>query len=593
LVFGWLLPAHQTAAQDTKGKDESRIRIVIARAEPFRKDIKSIIELAPGNLKKQAQNVDDNLEPFQEGVEPEKPIGIDVIFAPKETLMQLIVPVIKLQGKAGFIGNIQGFQYKVAGPDNTGLYTITERAAGGGAKKATPKIAGKAAPKNAPAAPAKPHYMRESKKYAIISPRQSDVPANFADPLPDLKKIIGEHDLAVRIENDAKSLEKRRANFDEYRDQIEAAIKFKRGEAEADFEMRRLAAKQQLAEAERFLIESQLIDIGWTTDMKKKDGHGDLRLEALPKTSLEDSIQLLVQESSYFANVELHKHPAIALKANFAIDDLRTEHAKALYEAMRPVAKLRIEDRPKLTDDGKKAANEAFNKLLDMFEDARQNLKLLDMVIDLHAAKEKHTLVCGIRVVDGTKAVELIELMPKIREGWAIKTDIEEHGGVKIHSIGIAEHRLDEFKSLFAGEPIFYIGTSEKVVWGAAGENALDELKAAIDATQKEAPAKVDPEFFSLKANFGPLVELASILRSKEPKKVPEDKDEKAAQDDLDKQLKKIKKFAEDSFGGCDVALQATLRRDGDVVIGEMSIQECVLQFLGSAVANWAAENLQ
>jgi len=574
-----VVAAHEWSA----AQDESRIQVILSGAKPFRDDLKAIIGMAPGNLKKQANNVDETLESFQQGLDPELPIGLDLIFGEK-LIYQPVMPIKTFEGKVGFLANLKDFGWKIAGPDAGGLYTITEPppAPPRGVKKAQPKAA----------APAEPYYMRHIHQHAVISPRKADLPVNLANPGPGLKMLLGPHDLVARIEGDDKTLQKRRNTFAEFRKQIEAAIKFKRGESEAEFELRKLGVAQNFNEAERFLIESKLLEIGWTTDMAKKDGRGVLRLEALPKTSLEDSVHLLVKDPSYFANVTLHDKPVLALKVNFAIDDMRSQHAKELYAALRPVMKLKIDERPALSEDGKKAAKETFNKFLDMLEAARA-LKVLDVFVDLHAAETKHTLVCGIRCVNGDDAIPLIEAFPKIREGWEIKTAIEEHGGVKIHSIGVAEHRKEEFESLFAGPRVFYIGTSDKAVWGAAGVNALAELKAAIDQSQQPAPEKADPVFLSIKANFGPLVDLIHVLREKEPKKPAEDKEAQEAAEQLEKTLAKINKFAKDSFGLCEVALEGVMRREGDAVTGEMSVHECVLQFIGSVAANWAAENLE
>jgi hypothetical protein len=579
-VLGW------GACLSAQPSAESRIRVVVSGAQGVRDDIKYILELAPGNLKKQAKTVDEILEGFQQGVDPRQPMAVDFVFSANELLYQPIFPIEAFEGRNGFLANLNAFGWKVQGPVN-GLYTITEppRQAPRGTKKtATPKTA---------ATPAKPFFMRYVHGHAFLASRQTDLPANVADPSAELKKLVGTADVVAEIKNDAATLPARLAAFKEFRKQIEAALKYKRGEAEADFALRKLSTEQTFNELERFLIETQRLEVSWTTDPAGKTGRGALRLEALPKTSLEHSVEQLVQRPSYFAHVKLHEDkPVLALKVNFAIDELRSQHARDLYAALRPVIKLRYDERPALTAAGKAAAKEASDKLLDLFESARA-IQVLDGFIDLHVSGEQHTGVCGIRCVDGDKVVDLLGYLPKIREGWDVQTHVEEHGGVKIHKVHIAPHRHEEFHALFAGEPVVYIGTSADAVWGAAGVGALDELKAAIDQASQPPPDTVDPEFFRLKINFGPLVDVVSIFRAKEPKKPADDKEAQEAAEQLEKQLAKLKKFAKDSFGACEVPLEAALKRDGNAVVGTMTVQECVLRFVGSAAADWAAENLQ
>jgi hypothetical protein len=582
---------------NAQNKDESRIRVVISSAKALRTDLKTVLEMSPPNLKKQAQVVDETLESFQEGVDPDKPIGFDIVFGSTDRIYNLAVPVSKLEGNGGFLNNLRGFQYKITGPTN-GLYTLSDPPPAAGRKKVG---AGKAAP--APGAAQKKYFMRHAHGYGMISPRQEDVPAVVPNPLPNLAKLIGNRDVAAWIENDDATLDKRRSTFTEYRKQIEAAIKFKRGEPNEEFEVRKMSVRQSFNEAERFLLESKLLEIAWTTDIGQKLGTGDLRLEASPKTSLEESVELLVKDPSYFANVKLHDKPALALKANFAIDPMRSEHAKDIYATVRPAMKLRIDDRATLTADGKAAAKEAFDKLLDMLEAARA-IKVLDVFIDLHEASEKHTGVCGIRAVDGDKAIEILELFPRIRDGWKFDANVDERGGVKIHAVTVAPHRTEEFRTIFAGDAIVYIGTSKDAVWGAAGLNALEELKTAIDQSQAalHQAGPVDPEFFKLAMNFGPFIDLLDVVRAHEPKREPPAKDAQNYADllqdykdaqEYERQATKLRKLAKDAFAGCNLGLEASLRRDGNAVIGAMTAHECALRFVGSAIANWAAENLE
>lgn len=581
LVFGW------RAELSAQSPAESRIRIVAASAQGVRDDFKYILELAPGNLKKQAKTVDEILEGFQQGVASHKPMAVDLVFSSNELLYHPIFPIEAFEGRNGFLANLNAFGWKVQGPVN-GLYTITEppRQAPRGSKKSTTTT-------KSTTPPAKPFYMRYAHGHAFLASRQTDLPANLPDPAAELKKLVGNHDLVMEIKNDSSTLPTRLASFKEFRKQIEAALKYKRGEAEADFALRKLSTEQSLNEIERFLIETQHLEVTWTTDTSHKLGQGTLRLEAIPTTSLEHSIQQLVQQPSYFAHVKLHEdQPLLSLKVNFAIDDLRSQHARDLYAALRPVVKLRYDERPALTEAGKAAAKEASDKLLDLFEAARA-IHVLDGFIDLHGATEQHTGVCGIRCVDGEKVVELLSYLPKIREGWDVQIHVDGVGDAKIHKVLIAPHRHEEFHTLFAGEPVVYVATSAQAVWAAAGVGALEELKAAIEQSQQPPPSAVDSEFFHLKINFGPFIDLISILRAKEPKKPAEDKEAQDQAEQLEKQLAKLKKFAKDAFAGCDVPLEASLKRDGLAVLGTMTVQECVLRFVGSAAADWAAENLE
>ena len=585
-------------AQNVKGGDESRIRIGVASTDGLRADVKYLIDLAPNAaLRKNWAELDDTIAAFAEGVDGAKPLEIDFVFGATEAMPYWIVPVAKFDGRGiTFVNNVKTM-FKVAGPDGAGLYTLSQAAG------AAPR--GKAAAKKpaAPAAAAKSYFMRHIHGHALISERKADLPANAPNPAPGVGALVGNRDVVTRIENTADTLEARRKNFDEFRKQIEAAIKFKRDERETEFELRKLAARHTFDEAQRFLLESKLLEIGWTTDEPKQEGRGSFKLEALPSDdpkSLEQSVKLLAKSPSYFANVKLHEQPVLGLKANFAIDAMRSDHAKELYATLRPAVKPRIDDRPTLNAEGKEAAKKAADQFLDMLEAARE-LNVLDVFINLHEAEDKHhTGVCGIRCVDGDKAIEIIKLFPEIREGWKVTTDVAEHASVNIHEVTVAPHRVEEFKTLFGGDPIVYVGTSEKAVWGAAGINALDELKTAIDQSQQDNHAGADPEFFQLTIKFGALVDLLDVVHAHMPKKDPPDRKDQPDEyqeykdaEERDKQLAKLRKLAKEAFAPGDGILEASLRRNDDVVEGEMLIHKGVLRFLGSATAHVYEENFR
>ena len=101
-------------------------------------------------------------------------------------------------------------------------------------------------------------------------------------------------DLVAELKNDAAGIGVRRDNFKALRKQFEALIKFRRGEDPHAFELRKLALNQQLDEAERFLVESENMQIRWTTDTVKGLGRGELSLTALPETELLTSVPSVV-----------------------------------------------------------------------------------------------------------------------------------------------------------------------------------------------------------------------------------------------------------------------------------------------------------
>ncbi|MDZ4686099.1 MAG: hypothetical protein SH850_13610 [Planctomycetaceae bacterium] len=550
--------------------EEPRISIGVASAQRLRDDLKYLVDMAPAPLNKW-KGLEATLEAFEQGVNLDAPLRVDLIFAGQGLKFNAAIPIKKWEGRDSFLDNVAAFGFNVGKPNAAGLIEVKQQALRG-------KKGAAAAP------PAKPFFLRHltGPKYGVLSSDAANIPANLPDPSIALKDwLVAPVDIAAQLKNDAAGLKGRQASFSQMRKELEAAIEFNRTEPEANVELRKLALKQNLNEAERFLVESENLSVTWVTDPANKAAHGDLALSALPGTSLHESIQLLCEKPSAFANVQFHPKPALQVRVNFPIDDLRGGHAKELYPKLLPVVLADIDARPALNDAGKAAGKTAMTVLFEMLTDSL-SLKLLDTIVDFHATADgKHGLICGIRTADGTKATAAFEQFPGIREdGWKFQKDVAEHGGVTIHALVVAPHRMEEFRAICGDDPTVLIGVSKDIVWGAAGTDAMMKLKTAIDQAAAPLPEKADPVFASLEMRIAPWIELLDVIRSKEPK--PAAGDKTAAEDQ--RQRTKLRKATKQAFEPADDVLQATLRREEDGVKGDMKAGLGIQRFIGTVI---------
>jgi hypothetical protein len=447
-------------------------------------------------------------------------------------------------------------------------------------------------------------FMRHSNGYASLAAKAAAVPATMPNPITDPAKgvqtlLARGYDVVGSLKNTsaAADIATRRTNFQELRKQLEAGLAFRRNEDKNEFALRKLSLLQNLAEAERFVVEADEVLIGWTTTQATTEqpgkGHAEFTISALPDTSLFKSTQILASKHSYFANVELHDKPAVQGKINFGVDELRAEHLKEFYKTVRPVLEARIDKRPNLKEaEQKKAAREAAGILLDMLTEG-VGLGVADLFVDMHAAGDgKHTLTCGVRTADGKKVDELMKLLPKVNAGFDVKTDIQKIGeNVSVHSVTIPPGREAAFQKLFPGEKLIYVATSKDAVWGAAGVNAIEELTAAIEQAVKPAPEAIDPRVLYYTANSARMVDLLDVVRP-ERQKIDESlsKDEQARLRQTEKDLERIRKLAAEATANCEAVFSGEIKKAGDKVEGNILISECVLKFIGSAIADFAKD---
>ena len=556
------------AVQTAVAQSEARIRVVIPSATAVEDDLKWMIELSPtADLKKQWKNVKEGLiDAFTQGVDEKKPLSIDLVFRKDELSYESRIPISNLLDKnKGFLPSLRGMGYlnKPVGQD---FYEVFEK--------------GK-----------KPFFLRYEKDYAWIASLKEAVPANRPIPMADLQPLLAlNKDVVAELKNDSAGLAKRRQNFQALRTQFEALVRIKRNEDPNVFNLRKLSTTQQLNEAERFLVETESLQASWTTNAVSPAGfgRGEFSLTALPETDLLKSIEQFAVKPSYFANVKLHDSPIAVGRLNFPLDSVRVAHLKDFYKAVRPVVESEIKARPAATysDDQKAATQQATTSFLDLL-DAGLGLGVVDAFADAYAfAPGKNVLVCGIRTANGKQADEIVKILPKLKSEWEVKLDVHEHGGVKIHELTVPKSRLESFQKVFADNSVIYVGTSQDAVWGAVGADGLAQLKTAIDQAALPAPEKVDPVVVSYQVQVAKLVKLVEVIQKELPAVAGLTKDQQQQRKDLEK----YRKLAQDAMAGCESLMKGELRRTDNKIEGFIDMNECVLKYIGSMVADGAKQ---
>ena len=553
-------------------QSEPRIRIVIPSVSEVEEKLKWMIELSPNpGLKKQWKTVkEDLIEAFTQGVDEQKPICTDIVFRKDELSFEMRIPISNLTDKKkGFLPNLEGMgfdqQKKLAETFDQqkklieAFYQFSE--------------------KNK-----KPYFLRYDKNYAGIAGDKQAVPANPPLATTDLQPILAlKQDVVAELKNDSAGLSARRENFKAFRKQTEALIKRKRDENPDAFELRKLVLTQQLNESERFLVESEEIRAQWVTNVAAKNSRGEIALTALPDTDLFKSYAEFATKPSYFANVTLHDQPIAKGRLVLPFDEMRQAHLKSFYKAVRPITETEIKAR-KGTDAQKTATQKATNIFYDLLEKGA-DLGLIDGFIDAHPVETgKNVLICGVRAADGKSAEGIIKLIPEMQADWQVKLNAQEHGGVNIHEVTIPKGRLDSFQKLFAGESVFYVGTSENAVWGAAGFQCLDHQKTAIDQAAKPAPETVDPVVISYQVQVAKLEKVMDVIQ----KELGVTDSSKATKEQIkrQKEIDKNRKMADEAMGDCNSMVHGELKRTDNKIHGYLELNECVLKYVGSVFAD-------
>jgi hypothetical protein len=262
----------------------------------------------------------------------------------------------------------------------------------------------------------------------------------------------------------------------------------------------------------------------------------------------------------------------LSLRLTHPLDELRIANFSALFDMVSKVAKQDIDADKDLSAEQKVAGHKIADMTAELFI-ATTKGGLADGFLEAHSnASGKNTLVGGFQAVDAAKAVDILKLIPQARADQKLEMDVAQEGDVKIHKVLIAGKRYEPYKDFFGTNEIF-VGTSKDIVWFATGENALSDLKAAIQKGSQSGSSPQGAPFFDFFAKMGPWIELR-------------DKRDPQAGD------VKLRKMAVDAFKAGEDTFSMHLKRNSEQITGGLSAQPGILRFAGKIIADFSKENL-
>ncbi|MFP6768279.1 MAG: hypothetical protein VB859_08920 [Planctomycetaceae bacterium] len=523
-----------------------KVNALVLSADQVIKDLKLLSDLTSKTEQTQWENIEGILETFLFGIDRSKPIGLQVMLGGGEQgRLRMALPITSL---------------KVFRDENLGGFEINSRKVGMNLFKLSDKDETFG-------------YMRFAKPYATIGEIRSDV-NSVIKPRQEMASLLQrKYSLGASVKNTAANQDSRRKAFLPIKNNLLAAIKPRRGERPEEFAIRKQLLTFELDDAERFFVESESVAGGLRVDPLRKQAHFDLDLTALAGSSLDASIQQLATTPSHFSSIPRSSDAILVGRIHHPLDPFRRAGLQALLASARSALHADIQQNTAATDSQKVASTKLVDVIVAVTSSGLQQ-GILDSFVDVKPTDDGgNVLVGGIRTVRGERLREAIAALPQSTLKLNVTLDVEQAGGVKIHSVTVPADLHDDFVSLFGESNTIYVGTSPDAVWCAAGPGALVMLKAAISAAAnpKKTPR---PSFLDLELKVGPWLKLLdSRLGSKG--NVAD------------------RKLALKAFQAGGDTIQLKLERRDKKVIGQTTLGTGILRFLGKTIAVFSKENLE
>ncbi|MBL6704644.1 MAG: hypothetical protein ISQ06_00930 [Planctomycetaceae bacterium] len=620
---------HPAAAQNTV----PTVTIMLSSEGELESDLQAIMEMGGKESAEQWPVIQAVLSAFNAGIDPARPIRIDIIFGDVRDY-RISIPYVK---QKDILGNIHGFiGGRAPRPIGSGLYALNGPAFQGVLRDNT-KI-----------------------KYVIIAANKNNIPANF-DPRPDLQPLLDAgYDLAAAVKNTAEGVDDRKKAIADLREELLGGLKKTAEETDLEFEIRTLGLVHQLEELERLFADSESLVLGWTTDAAKKEARLDLELTALPGTDLEKSILELGAKPSLFSSAAKSENSMFFGRVNHSLDEMRKAHLAEMLKLLTSQSIAEIEASDKVAADHKDASKDAATAFFEMLK-AGSVMGVFDGFADIDHGEKGRSIVGTIRAADGTKIngiltslkaagwdIELAEVASHADEAASVdkkedtkndeptkgadtvpkaaddtstektettdaKTDsadadekaVETEAKPKdapadakpvatelaIHKVKLPAVGQSDFQNLFGEDVTLLVAGTANGVYYAAGPEAEDRLRKAV-AEAGEDQSLNDGTFIEIQAKLGPWLEY--LKERRERREVGEDlskltKEEESAR----KERAEFRDMAIKAFGEGLDTIHMQMKSDQKKVTGLTTYAEGILRFVGRAIANVAATKLQ
>ncbi|MEQ9406713.1 MAG: hypothetical protein RIK87_03265 [Fuerstiella sp.] len=408
------------------------------------------------------------------------------------------------------------------------------------------------------------------------------------NPLPVITEVLQNGASAgiqlVNTANTAEDQKKRRDSFAEIRAVQMDALQKRPQETQTEFELRKGLLSVNLDELERLMVESRITRAQAflnTDDLTASIRFSD---EAIPESSLADSIALFGQQKDAFVAIPKAEGAALSLRMNHPIDQLRQANTLTIIELIRNDIQTRLTDNDTMTAEQKQATEQLVDGIIAVVKDGVATGNVNAFLESVPNDEGRFVTHGAMSAKDARRLDETLALISKTGSGNEIDTSVETVNGVNIHRIRLKKGFLKIFDDVFGDDGQVYIGTADNMVWLGAGPDCLPPLKQAIESLQEPADSDV---VFRVESDLLPWVRRAKKLVEALPEPTTLD-DQQARRDHLLRLTHAVESMKEED----DQANFEMTVKDG-TASGEFSFSTGSLRFIGKQLETFSRNNLE
>jgi hypothetical protein len=331
--------------------------------------------------------------------------------------------------------------------------------------------------------------------WAIVSNNAEAITGAPENPLTTLGGLDTSYDLAVRVHVNNIPDFYRQAVMMPLQMGMGQAMSRQPGESEEQHQLRTRMVRQGMDRMATMMNELDTFQVGLAIDRDQSVAALEYSLTALEGTDTAQQFAVAEKAETDFAGF-VQPDAALSANANDTLSEDEIAQIKQYLKALRTQAMTEIEKQG-LPEDGLAQAKKIIGELADVLE-ATIDQGQLDAGMSIMLEPNAATLVMGSRVADGAKLDGLLrQVLQQAMQDEAtlrdlIQLDSAEHAGIKFHAAKLPAPD-EKARGIFGDTVDVVVGASDDAVYLAAGRDAADRLKKAIDQSKAEAGQSVPP----------------------------------------------------------------------------------------------------
>ncbi len=572
----------------------NRVSMGIGSADQVLSGMEYAVVTLAGKKASYEDNIKPNLEIFLIGVASDQPVRFDMLFDVEQgNLMQSIVPISNL--KEFLSDNLDpiGIESKADRTDKN-FYVLSGSVYEGFLR-----------------------YLPEPIPYAVFFADKAVLPKGMKHPVTEVLKKEEQAQLAfLALDNPPTNIDTRKAAFGKFIETQLVDFQKLTTETNDQFAFRKEMRIQNLKILQQWVAEAAKVRLGVTIDQNKGQAPATLTFSALPETQLAADLKKVRDQVSLFAAVESPEKAILTGRLYVPVNEQYRSSYKTLYGLARKALPESIDSNDRGTAEEKSARKEVVSNLLDVLTESIDKVPNLDAFIDIVPVKDKHSVLMGVASTNAAKINQIIDLIPKAKNGWKIEKDLEKVGETSIHKLTFGEKKPKALTDFYGASNAVYFAVSETSFWMSGGESALENLKAKLDLVAKPLPEKGSGTLVSFRMNSHPILKNFNDLKNdpeldllneinfqtrkqKQVSQMPADAKKKTEESRAGVRASELSNFkwqdtAIAALAGTEDVLEVNMKVDENYVLrGTGNAQKGLLKALGAIISKFADENLK